>query len=214
MWIWIECFQCPQTLVWILDWSVTKILKIMDILRGVTEVVSEHCLRITEIFDMLTCKIYWGLMNYSDWWKFSLMYFRNLGWWGHLVLLFHCFWLIKGNERIDWGYWIRVAQQKHDEPNFIGGRKMDDANGEDIWYTKLFWYSKDFFCHVILEVKTYYWRQQWKEFLRINGKNDKNKFTNKNMIGNESVSNNKRVKTFGFEMGSHHKRLNQVWIAS
>lgn len=125
-----------------------------------------------------------------------------------------CFWLTKGNERIDWGYWIRVAQQKHDEPNFIGGRKMDDANGEDIWYTKLFWYSKDFFCHVILEVKTYYWRQQWKEFLKINGKNDKNKFTNKNMIGNESVSNNKRVKTFGFEMGSHHKRLNQVWIAS
>ena len=47
-------------------------------------------------------------------------------------------------------------------------------------------------------------------FLKINGKNDKDKFTNKNMIGNELQSNNKRVKTFGFEMGSHHKRLNHV----
>ena len=35
-----------------------KTLNIMDIFRGVTEVVSEHGLRITGIFDMLTCKIY------------------------------------------------------------------------------------------------------------------------------------------------------------
>ena len=35
-----------------------KNLNIMDIFRGVTEVVSEHGLRITGIFDMLTCKIY------------------------------------------------------------------------------------------------------------------------------------------------------------
>ena len=64
---------------------------------------------------------------------------------------------------------------------------------------------------------TLYWKQRLiingnneKNFWRIDGKNDKDKFTNKNMIRNESESDNKRVKTFGFEMGSHHKRLNHV----
>ena len=79
---------------------------------------------------------------------------------------------------------------------------------------KLFWWSKDFFCYLILEVEADYYWQQWKEFLEISDKNDKDKFTNKNMIGNESESDNKRVKTFGFEMGSHRKRLNHVWIIS
>ena len=33
---------------------------------------------------------------------------------------------------------------------------------------------------------------------------------NKNTIGNESESNNKRVKTSGFENGCHNRRLNDV----
>ena len=88
----IECFSVSSNVSLDLGLVCDKNFNnIMDFFRGVIEVVSEHGLRITEIFDMLTCKIYWGLVNYSDRWKFSLMHFRNLGWWGYLVLLFLLF---------------------------------------------------------------------------------------------------------------------------
>ena len=70
---------------------------------------------------------------------------------------------------------------------------MDDANGKDIWCTKLFWWSKDFFCHLCIRSRGWATVEN-----------------NKNMIGNESESDNKRGKTFGFEKESHHRRLNDV----
>ena len=54
----IECFSVSSNVCLDPGLVCVENFNIVDILRGVTEVVSKHCLRITKIFDMLTCKIY------------------------------------------------------------------------------------------------------------------------------------------------------------